>query len=83
MIAPATKKKLEKQRGARLAKASARDGVQEGHFRLHGQFVRVWLNFYPNECWMVCDAALPRGEDIDGTARKLSDDDKRNLTGWL
>jgi hypothetical protein len=80
-----SREQLEKQRAARVARASMRDGIREGHFRLGEGWVRVWLTFYPKQIWYVCDTKSPGdgGADIDGTIRKLDDETKSKLEEWL
>ncbi len=76
---------LERQRAARVARASERAGVREGHFKLGAGWVRVWLNFYPKQQWYLCDTKSPAegGSDVPDTVRKLDEETKSKLEEWL
>jgi hypothetical protein len=79
-----SRQKLHAERERRLAEEEAKAGLKEGHYNTaEGQFVRVWVNFYPKTHWMICDCGRPRGEDLEGTARRLNDETKQGLRGWL
>lgn len=78
---------LEKQRAARVAKAEARAGMREGVYVLPGHkppHVRVTIQFYPKEHWIVEDVnVLAGGAIVEGTARPLTDEIKAKLESWL
>jgi hypothetical protein len=62
---------------ARAAAEEAKAGVEEGHYNdRDGRFARVWINFYSNAHWMICECTRPRGEAIEGTARRLDEETK-------
>lgn len=77
---------LEKQRAGRVAKAEARAGIKEGVYVLRDAahpHVRVTVNFYPKECWIIEDVNVIGGASIPGTGRKLTDDVKARLESFL
>lgn len=77
-------RQLEAERARRVAVEEAKAGLKEGHYNdASGQFVRVWVDFYPQAHWLICDCSRPRGEDVPGTSRRLVDETKAGLTGWL
>lgn len=77
---------LEKQRAARVANAERRAGVREGVHVLRGAkhpHVRVTVQFYPKEHWIIEDVNIMGGGIIEGTGRPLTNDDKAKLESWL
>jgi hypothetical protein len=74
---------LDRDRQKRAAAAEAKAGVREGHYLLNGEFVDVWVSFYPKTQWWIADACRPRGERIKGTTRKLDNETKAKLESWL
>lgn len=78
------RRKLQQERDRRVASAEAAAGIREGHYNLDGQFVRVWISFYPKQQWRICDCDRHnRGQDIPDTARTLDDATKARLERWL
>jgi hypothetical protein len=78
-----SREKLDQERRRALTVAEAKAGIREGHYLLDGNFVDVWVLFYPKVQWWIADARRPRGERIKGTTRKLTDDVKARLESWL
>lgn len=79
-----SRKSLEVERARRVAAEETKAGLKEGHYNdAAGRFVRVWVNFYPKPHWMICECGSPRGEDVEGTAKPLTDEIKSGLTSWL
>lgn len=77
---------LEKQRAARVAKAESRAGMREGVYVLRGHnppHVRITIQFYPKEHWIVEDINVIGGAVIEGTCRSLTDDIRAKLESWL
>jgi hypothetical protein len=77
------RQKLNAERARRVLAVEKRDKIREGHYRLDGKFVRIWIEFYPTERWLVEDASLPRGEGIEGTCRRLNAAEMKRLENWL
>lgn len=81
-----SRQSLEKQRVSRVAKAEQRAGIREGVYVLRDAkhtHVRVTVQFYPREHWIVEDINIMGGSAIKGTERRLTDDDKAKLESWL
>lgn len=74
---------LAAQRERRLAAEEKKAGVREQHYLLDGNFVEVFVSFYPRVQWFIADAMRPRGERIRNTTRPLTDDVKARLENWL
>jgi len=75
--------RLDRNRKNAVAAAEAKFGVREGHYVLNGEFVDVWVSFYPKVQWWIADATRPRGERVKGTTRRLDDKTKVKLESWL
>lgn len=79
-----TRDQLEKDRARLVAAAESSFGMREGVKRLrdgaHVRLVRISVQFYPKEHWIVEDISdVPRFEIVKGSGRKLTDDIKSRL----
>lgn len=75
--------KLDRDRKKKVEAAEAAAGIREGHYNLDGQFVEVWVSFYPKTQWFIADCERPRGQHIQGSSRQLDEDIKAKLENWL
>lgn len=75
--------KLDREREKTVRAAEQKAGMREGHYLLNGEFVDVWVSFYPRVQWWIADATRPTGVRIKGTTRSLDDATKAKLKDWL
>lgn len=83
-----SRRDLQNQRKRWVKRAEERFGMREGVYRYEdsgaARWVKLAVEFYPREHWLITDVCLsPVPEEVEGTTRPLPEEMKTKLKNFL